>query len=369
MLSQTPLVLAVAVLLAAASQPAHARQPDPAQPTTQAATAPADPVAVRVNGHAIHESDIDAMFMAGLGGRVAREDQRRELRKLYRADLLDALIANRLLDEQAAAAGIGVGDAELREDMEAGLQRHLASQGLTRAELSERIQTATGMSLEQFMEKQLNDPYRRQAFLHRKLIRQKFPQDVQVSDEEIKAYYEENRARLFEQPEMVRAAHILIGTAEAKTPEEKAAARKKAEEVLALARQPGADFAALARQYSSCPSKQAGGDLGFFPREGKMVEPFAAAAFALQPGEISDVVETRFGYHIIKVTERKEARHISLEEARDTIRATLEAQKIMEAQRRYVQELRAAAEIVFPSTATQPAAGHGGPTTTRPHPD
>ncbi len=104
---------------------------------------------------------------------------------------------------------------------------------------------------------------------------------------------------------------------------------------MAEAKKPCADFVALAAQHSSCPSRMKGGDLGFFHREGAMVEPFAAAAFALKTGEITDIVETRFGYHIIKVTDKKVAVVVPLERALETIREQLKAKKIGELKQRH----------------------------------
>jgi parvulin-like peptidyl-prolyl isomerase len=79
-------------------------------------------------------------------------------------------------------------------------------------------------------------------------------------------------------------------------------------------------FAAIAAKESTCPSKVQGGDLGWFPRSGSMVEPFAKAAFALQPYQLSDVVTTQFGYHLIMVTDRKPGKEIKFEEVKDDVR-------------------------------------------------
>ncbi len=117
----------------------------------------------------------------------------------------------------------------------------------------------------------------------------------------------------------VRARHILIGTRKLKTKEEKEAARKKTED-LRLRALSGEDFAKLAKGSSDCPSgKRAGGDLGFFPRYGKMVEPFAAAAFALKKRGISPVVETKFGYHVIQTMEFRPPRDAPLDKVRDKV--------------------------------------------------
>jgi PPIC-type PPIASE domain len=104
-------------------------------------------------------------------------------------------------------------------------------------------------------------------------------------------------------PGNIRASHILISYAGApatSATRSKAEAKKLADELLVRVNN-GEDFATLASTYSDCPSKEVGGDLGFFPR-GKMVKPFEDAAFALRPGQVSQVIETQFGYHIIKRT-------------------------------------------------------------------
>ncbi len=214
------------------------------------------------------------------------------------------------------------------------------------------MQDQLGIPLKEFLATRATDPNFRQSVLYARLLEKKYPKELLVTKEAIKARYEESLDRDYRKPAMVQASHILIGTDEAIAQEEKIAARKKAETVLAEARKPGADFAALAVQHSSCPSRTKGGDLGFFPREGAMVEPFAAAAFALKTGEITDIVETRFGYHIIKVTEKKAAVVVPLERASETIREQLKAEKIGNLKQRHVAELRKTAEITYPESKT-----------------
>ncbi len=153
---------------------------------------------------------------------------------------------------------------------------------------------------------------------------------TQVSAEDVRRHYEDNQEQ-YSTPEQVRASHILLKT----EGEDDAAVRKQAEEILAKAKAPGADFAKLANQYTEEEiGKTRGGDLDFFER-GRMAKEFEEAAFALKPGEISGVVKSPFGYHIIKVTDRRAASSRSLDEVKSQIedqikweRATAEAQRI-----------------------------------------
>jgi peptidyl-prolyl cis-trans isomerase D len=175
------------------------------------------------------------------------------------------------------------------------------------------------------------------------LTPQLFTTGVTVTDREIERYYEQNRYR-YETDEQVQASHILFKTGPDKNEE---AVRKKAEEVLAQAKA-GADFAELARKYSEDTSAQNGGDLGLFGR-GQMVPEFEAAAFSLAEGQISDLVRTTYGYHIIKVTKHQAPFTRPLDSVRDEIRATLTQEKARAAMEAAVdsasEKLRAAGSI------------------------
>ncbi len=170
-----------------------------------------------------------------------------------------------------------------------------------------------------------------------------------VTEEEARTYYQENIDR-FKQPERIRASHILIQVKPEDTEAEKQKKQEQAERLLAEIKQ-GADFAQLAAQYSDCPSKQRGGDLGYFGR-GQMVKPFEDAAFGLKPGEVSGVVETQFGYHIIKVTERQEARTVPFEETKEGLINYLEGQRKQQAMQSYVEQLRQGATIEYPDSGS-----------------
>ena len=146
---------------------------------------------------------------------------------------------------------------------------------------------------------------------------------VTISPQDIDSYYNTN-IQQFQTPEQVRASHILLKT----DGKDEAAVRKQAEDVLKQAKAPGADFAALAKKYSEDDgSKANGGDLDYFGK-GRMVPEFEQAAFAMQPGQISDLVKSQFGFHIIKVVDKKAAGTRTLDEARAQIQETLAAQRV-----------------------------------------
>ena len=152
-------------------------------------------------------------------------------------------------------------------------------------------------------------------------------QKQEVSSEEVKAYYEDHQQE-FTRPEQVKASHILIRVADNATKEEEAKARQKIEEVAKRLEQ-GADFAQVAEEVSEGPSAERGGDLGWFGRN-SMVQEFEEAAFALQPGEISQPVRTQFGYHLIQVNDRREAGVQPLDQVREDIQNRLAREKAMQ---------------------------------------
>lgn len=173
-----------------------------------------------------------------------------------------------------------------------------------------------------------------------------------VSDEEIKQYYDENASK-FQGDEQRRASHILIGFGVNATPEAKQAARKKAEEVLAEVKKSPANFADLAKKYSQDPgSAEKGGDLGFFGR-GMMVKPFEDAVYTMQPGSISNIVESEFGYHIIKLTEIT-GQAQSFDAAKTQIRADILYQK---AQAKFSEQAENFSNMVYEQSGSlQPVA-------------
>jgi peptidyl-prolyl cis-trans isomerase C len=190
-------------------------------------------------------------------------------------------------------------------------------------------------------EKDLRDYTRRDLIISNFVEKTIIPK-VTVAEADAKKFYDENPDK-FTRSESIKASHILLGVDQKATADEKKAAREKAEK-LRKDLTGGADFAELAKANSTCPSSKQGGDLGFFGK-GQMVAPFEKAAYALKPGEISDVVETQFGYHIIKLTEKKPAEKVEFKEARSRIEDFLKNQKIGAAVNDYLVETRKNAKI------------------------
>ncbi len=349
-----------AVTFAQTTQPTMhpATQPAIGPASRPAATQPADSVAATVDGHDIMESELKALgeiFVHGNPNLSHMSPAQREV--TLRPHCLRTLIEHYLLDKAVAKAGVHVSHEELVDRIKNLLEARFKSMGLTREQGEQQIQQHTGKSWDAFVNEQADNPMFVHYVLLSKLVDKNYPEQLQVSDADIEKEYEKNKEYDYMK---VRASHILVKTESSSTDEEKAAARKKIEALLVEARKPDADFALLARENSDCPSKEAGGDLNYFARKARpgqsgMVEPFAAAAFALEPGQISDVVETQFGYHIIKVTDKKIT---PLAEVKDTLRENIKEQKAYDVGKMYLGELRAAADIKYPpgkEPATRPA--------------
>lgn len=176
----------------------------------------------------------------------------------------------------------------------------------------------------------------------KEVLEREIDSKIAVSEKAVKDFYAENRD-YFKKEESVRASHILVKSEENDNEKKVAEARKKIDNILALVKK-GDDFGEAAKKYSEGPSASSGGDLGYFTR-GQMVKPFEDAAFSLKTGEISDVVKTRFGFHIIKLVDRKEKGVAPLEEVRESIKSYLTRLEGEKHFARYIESLRSSASI------------------------
>ncbi len=362
-------VLSLATLVVAAGPVTHGQlaptsHPTTAPATTQAATRPIAPsdLAVTVEGHQVFERDIDALIKARWPN--ATEDtsdpRGRAMTGVMRDQAREELIDQWLLDREIAKAGLQVSDEELAKFVEDEALGNMSLNGLTREDLDLRFRREKNTTLADFLTQRKADPERRKILLRNKLIRETFRDETRVTDEAVGEFYERRLERRFKLPEQVRASHIFFRT-EGLSADQQTELRKKAATALEEVRQPGADFAAAAAKYSDSPTKEKGGDMGLFPREHPGLDKkLIDVAFKLTVGEISDLVEAQGGWHILKVTERKDPVVVPLNQAKDGIRMLLEDQQIQRARRQYCAELRKSAGVEYP--AGKPPRGAPVPT-------
>lgn len=288
--------------------------------------------AARVNGTEITNFRLERHFeeyLAGQRRHVSSMINPRVYKKLKR-EALDQLIERELLWQAARGAGVTVPDDDVRAALQA-LQAQLKS----REAFLHKLEQAG------FDEPRYAD-YVRQALAGTKYLQVRTAESSAVSDTDVAAYYANNRHR-FQQPESVRARHILLRLAAGATPEQRAAARAKLEHIRAELLD-GADFADLARRYSEDTSASAGGGLGVVAR-GRMVKAFDEALFALAPGAVSEVIQTHAGLHVIRADERFAAGEVPLDDVRASIRARLADERRARQAREIVERLRAAAAV------------------------
>lgn len=296
---------------------------------TAPAAAPAEAVQgpiARVNGLPIDAIELRRARKVMLRGQTVPAEQQAAVDK----QALEQLLSAELLYQAAAKLDVKDLDKQVDEKLAQGKARFGSEQEFAKA--------IKDLEMD---EKALRD-YTRRDLLISNFVESTIVSKIKVSEEDARKFYDQNPDK-FTRSESVKASHILIGVEPTASAEEKKTAREKAEK-LRKELDGGADFAALAKGNSSCPSSQQGGDLGFFGK-GQMVPPFETAAFALKPGEISDVVETQFGYHIIKLTEKKAAETVTFKEAQTRIEEYLKGQKVNSAVGDYVTEAKKSAKI------------------------
>jgi len=289
-----------------------------------------DTIAV-VNGSVITQEDFDREMdrvqrqLLNMGKHV-NDSQMPDIKK----ELLENLINRELLYQETERKGIKIDEATINEQVMTMKKRFPSEtefkSALTKANLTEaaiKTQIARGLAIEQ-------------------LIVTSVSKKVMVSAQDIKTFYE-NHPNLFKKHEQVRASHILIKIDPQGDEVKRAKAEKKIKKVQKKL-QKGEDFATLAKELSECPSKAKGGDLGYFSR-GRMVKSFEDVAFALKPNEVSEIVETKFGYHLIKVVDKKPEMTTMLEEVKDKLGKYLKQQKVQKEVSSYVSELKEKAKV------------------------
>lgn len=294
-------------------------------------------VAARVNGTEISYQRFHHAYEEYLAQNHVNIVTTRDPKKLseFRRQTMDLMIEQELVWQAAEKAGITAEPAAV----DAALAE-MQSAFSTREELTRRLE-AEGFTEETY---RAHLAHAIAASLYLDRVRDGV---AAVSDAELEAFYRENEHRLT-LPEQVRVRHILLTWKPMGKPDDRAALREQMGDILRQARE-GSDFAALARTYSEDSTSADGGDVGFFGR-GEMAAAFEEAAFALEVGEVSEIVETPFGVHILKSEERRKAELLPLDEIREDLRDFLRDERSDEAVRQETTGLRQAAaiEILIP---------------------
>lgn len=249
-------------------------------------------------------------------------------------EVLEGLIRREILYQESKKSGIKVDQDAVTREMDAlrkqffttaEYKNELMRRGLTEDTLRSRLEQ--NLTVQQYVERQ-------------------FASKVVVSDNDMVSYYE-SHLEIFKQPLQVAASHILIQTDPKWEESRKLEARRKAEQILKSLKK-GQDFAALAREQSDGPTRTSGGDLGYI-KMGQLDKPLENVVFSLKPGEISDVVETSYGFHLFKVTDKKPETVLAYEKVKEKIRQFLRDEKAKQEADLRAKSLRekAAVEILL----------------------
>ena len=286
-------------------------------------------VAAKVNGVPITTLELNRSFQSHVQVPYSTVQEDPRAKEVLR-QILDNLIDRELLLQRAKSLKMAVPAQQVDTQMQQLLQRFPSKEAFDQALMAQNL---TMDSVKKDVESQL---------LRQQLVKKEILDKVNVSAGDVQTFYDKNKDKYVEE-EQVRARHILIKVPPEVSPTDEAKLKGKADDALKRAKQ-GEDFAGLATELSDDGSKENGGDLGFFPR-GRMVPAFEEVAFTLQPGQTSEVVRSQFGYHIIKVEDRKTGRALAFDEAKSQVKDDLTQQQTYERYQQYMAGLRSKAKV------------------------
>jgi len=314
-------------------------EPETAQQATEGSN-----IVVTVNGTVITRAQLQKQVQPIIDYREAMQQKTTpSLREQYESQMLDNMITELLFDEQTKANNIEVTEQDVDNYIIDMIKTSDPNMTLEDFKSQMEGRGTDFNQLKKTMQKRL---------MMTKLLEINYPGELDISEEEARKFYDENQ-RFFQKPETVRASHILIipdRTDPNKIEQAKAAAKQKAQGILEQIRN-GADFAEMAKAYSDCPSASRGGDLGYNHR-GQWIPAFSNAAFSLEIGQVSDVVESSRGFHIIKSTGHRDASAVSFDEAKNNIMKVLQSRKEQSLMPKLIEKMKEEAEIVYPQDST-----------------
>ena len=327
------LLIAAGAITASAAEQAAPAPTNTAAKDTKTSDLFADNIVAKGKGVSVKRGQLDDAVVSLKASLTARgQNVAPEQMAMIEPQILDSLIQMQLLASMATDADKTKGKETCEKRMQEIKTRSGSEENLNRQLKS------VGMTIDE-LKKKMGEECLAETVLEREL-------KVTVSDEEARKYYDENPSK-FEQPEMVRASHILFMTIDDARAElsadKKAAKRKIAEDVLKRARA-GEDFAKLAKDFSEDPgSKDKGGEY-IFPR-GQMVPEFEAAAFSMKTNQISDIITTQFGYHIIKLSEKMPAQKAEFAKVSDNLKQAMKNQALQEKMPAFTEKLKKEANV------------------------
>ena len=298
-----------------------------------------DKVVAKGKGFEIKSGELEESFIAYKASLAARGQRMPETqRDTTEAQLLDRLILTKMLMQKATAA-----DKQSAKTNTDNFITKTKAQFPSEEKFNQQLKAA-GMTIDEFRTRMME-----QATCE-EVIDRELKAKLTVSDDKVKKWYDEHPEN-FEQPEKVRAAHILISTLDKETQQPLPASKKKEKEdqakKLKIVAERGGNFADLARQNSDDPgSRDKGGEYTF--GRGEMVKEFETAAFTLKTNQISDVVETQYGYHIIKLLEKIPAKKVPLSEVSDRLKNALTDEELRNAMPAYFDKLKEEFKVEIP---------------------
>src|SRR3990167_6772788 len=283
-----------------------------------------DKIAARVNGDIILMSDLKGrslQFLAEMKRRNQPVDED-NIHKIEK-EILNEMIEERLMLQFASNNNIKILDEDIKTAVE-----DVKKQNNFTDEMLEKALKNENVTINDYRERL------KEQMMISKVINYEVKSNIHIEENEIKKYYEEHRDE-FKTQEEVRVRHMVFMYSEVE--------RKKAADILNKIRE-GEDFAKVASIYSEDPSAKSGGDLGYFSR-GKMIKDFEDAAFILKKGEVSDVIGTPYGFHIIKCEDKKEAGFRPVEEVSGEIEKTIFLEKMKSLKNIWMKKMKEKAFI------------------------
>ena len=277
-------------------------------------------VIATVNGKKITQEDI-----ANRLGTFRNADT--ETLNTIKQEILDQLITDILLEEFIDRQGLVVVPEEIEREVNQ-IRSNITGNQKDSGQSLEKVLAAIGSNMDEF----------KKSIKHSLALGKYF--NNKIDDRTLEKYFDGNKS-LFN-GESVKVCHILIDTRDMKTQEELS---HTLEQIKSIKREidSGAAFDEMAKKYSNCPSAQNGGDLGFIQRKGNLAKSFLDTAFSLRTGQVSDPVQTEFGYHLIKVTEKKEGANIKFGDVKEKVRVAVLDEETL----KLLSQLHKAAQIVI----------------------